>query len=235
LPIKKTYLGHFNSTINPPLVRDLLVSKKYFAAGTLDIYNVLCNKTIFLPSSDMSDNLSAPFFEWYNSWSNLDQFKIFRHFYFPLDRNIPSWVNLFQITKSSFPHSSILLDRADWVDLGDSLTFSTIDFVENADRLSLCSVDPIIWFNTYTQEQAMFRYYEPTTGIIALWTPADLVLNYEIGRVSSLLEKKPEEVLAIFSSWLSPTSTPNTLYFNFIETESFDWINDPWHDIGYAC
>jgi hypothetical protein len=63
LPIKKTYLGHFNSTINPPLVRDLLVSKKYFAAGTLDIYNVLCNKTIFLPSSDMSDNLSAPFFE----------------------------------------------------------------------------------------------------------------------------------------------------------------------------
>jgi len=38
----------------------------------------------------------------------------------------------------------MLLDQTDWIDLSDSLTFSTIDFVENEDRLSLCSVDPSI-------------------------------------------------------------------------------------------
>jgi hypothetical protein len=41
-------------------------------------------------------------------------------------------------------------------------------------------------------------------------------------------------VLAIFSTWLSPTDSPDTLYFNFIETESFDWINDPWYNISYV-
>lgn len=234
LPLNKTFLGHFNSTIGQPLVLDLPLYKKCFAAGTLDIYEVPCNKNIFLPSSDLADNLSAPFFEWYSSWSNLDQFKIFRHFYFPLDRDTPSWVNLFQITKSSFPHSSMLLDREDWTSLCDLLTFSTIDFMEKENRLSLCSVDYDIWSNIYTPEQAMFRYYETTTGLIGFWTPADLVLNYEIQRISTLLEKKPEEVLAIFSTWLSPTSSPNTLYFNFIETESFDWVNDPWYNISYV-
>lgn len=234
LPLNKTFLGHLNSTVGQPLVLDLPFYRRYFATGTLDIYEVLCNKNIFLPSSDLADNLSAPFFEWYSSWSNLDQFKIFRHFYFPLDRNTPSWVNLFQITKSSFPHSSMLLDREDWTSLCDSLIFSTIDFVEKENRLSLCSVDYSIWSNIYTPEQAMFRYYETTTGLIGFWTPADLVLNYEIQRVSALLEKKPEEVLAIFSTWLSPTDSPDTLYFNFIETESFDWINDPWYNISYV-
>lgn len=235
LPLNKTYLGHFEFLSDQSILTNLTGYKKYFGGGTLDIYEVLCNKNVFLPASNMADSLSVPFFEWYGSWANLDQFKIFSHFYFPLDRDIPSWVELSKITKTSFPSSCMLLDQTDWIDLSDSLTFSTIDFVENEDRLSLCSVDPSIWSNTYTQEQAMFRYYEPTTGVVGLWTPADLVLNYEIGRVSNLLEKKPEEVLAIFSNWLSPTGSANTLYFNFIETESFEWINDPWHDIGYVC
>jgi hypothetical protein len=73
----------------------------------------------------------------------------------------------------------------------------------------------------------MFRYYQPTTGVIGFWTPADLVLNYEIQRIASLLEKKPEEVLAIFSSWLSPISPPNPLFFNYINTESYDWNQWP--------
>lgn len=234
LPLNKTFLGHLNFTIGQPLVLNLPLYKEYFAAGTLDVYDVLCNKNIFLPSSDLADSLSAPFFEWYDSWSNLDQFKIFRHFYFPIDRDTPSWVNLFQITKTSFPHSSMLLDREDWTSLCDSVIFSTIDFMEKDNRLPLCSVDYSIWSNIYTPEQAMFRYYETTTGLIGFWTPADLILNYEIQRISSLLEKKPEEVLAIFSTWLSPTSSTNTLYFNFIETEGFDWINDPWYNVSYV-
>jgi hypothetical protein len=191
-------------------------------------------ETFFYLTRTLADNLSAPFFEWYRSWSSLDQFKIFRHFYFPLDRDTPSWINLFQITKASFPHSSMLLDREDWSSLCESLTFSTIDFMEKENKLSLCSVDHTIWSNIYTPEQAMFRYYETTTGLIGFWTPADLLLNYEIQRISALLEKKPEEVLAIFSTWLSPTSSPNTLFFNFIETESFDWIEDPWYSISYV-
>jgi hypothetical protein len=64
----------------------------------------------------------------------------------------------------------------------------------------LCSVNPDVWANLYTPEQAMFRYYEPTTGLIGFWAPADLVLNHEIQHISNLLEKKPEEVLAIFSN-----------------------------------
>lgn len=63
LPLNKTFLGHLNSTVGQPLVLDLPFYRRYFATGTLDIYEVLCNKNIFLPSSDLADNLSAPFFE----------------------------------------------------------------------------------------------------------------------------------------------------------------------------
>jgi hypothetical protein len=53
LPLNKTYLGNLNSTISQSLVLDLpTLYKKYFAAGTLDIYDVLCNRNIFLPNSD---------------------------------------------------------------------------------------------------------------------------------------------------------------------------------------
>ena len=227
LPLSKTYLGNFNFAASQSLLLDLSVYKKYFTEGTLDVYQTLRKKTIFLPTTNRADNLGVPFFEWYKSWFNLDQFKIFRHFYFHLDTDTPSRVNLFQIAKNSFPHSSMLLDDIDWVTLCDSLTFSTIDFVENQDRLLLSSVNPDIWSKIYTLEQAMFRYYQPTTGVIGFWTPADLFLNYEIQRIASLLEKKPEEVLAIFSSWLSPISPPNTLFFNYINTESYDWNQWP--------
>ena len=62
----------------------------------------------------------------------------------------------------------MLQDREDWVNLSDSLLFSTIDFIEKENKLSLCSADYSIWSNIHTPEQAMFRYYETTTGLIRL-------------------------------------------------------------------
>jgi len=226
LPLSKTYFGNFNFAASQSLLLDLSVYKKYFTEGTLDVYQTLRKKPSFFTYYWQSWQLGCSIF-WVIQRFNLDQFKIFRHFYFHLDTDTPSRVNLFQIAKNSFPHSSMLLDDIDWVTLCDSLAFSTIDFVENQDRLLLSFVNPDIWSKIYTPEQAMFRYYQPTTGVIGFWTPADLVLNYEIQRIASLLEKKPEEVLAIFSSWLSPISPPNPLFFNYINTESYDWNQWP--------
>jgi hypothetical protein len=80
----------------------------------------------------------------------------------------------------------------------------------------------------------MFRYYDVLKDEIGFWSPNDLILNHEIVKISQLLGKKPEEVLAIFSNWLSPTGPGRTLYLNYIGTESYDWVSDPWYDISYV-
>ncbi|MBS4163023.1 hypothetical protein PRO82_000308 [Candidatus Protochlamydia amoebophila] len=46
----------------------------------------------------------------------------------------------------------------------------------------------------------MFRYYDLLSEEVGFWTPKDLILDREINRVSALLDKKPEETLAIFSN-----------------------------------
>ena len=54
-----------------------------------------------------------------------------------------------------------------------------------------------------------FIYYGRLTQSIGL-APTDLTLNQEIKDISSLIEKKPEEVLAIFAKWLN-TPDPQAL------------------------
>jgi hypothetical protein len=179
------------------------------------------------------NGMSTAFLEWYNSWGALSQFKIYRHFYFPLGRDYPTWVSLSQLSQFTYPHPSLVPAGESWEGLCEIFNFSTIDFLESDNKVSLLSIDPSIWSESYTVEQAMFRYYDLLSEEIGFWTPKDLVLNSEINRVSALLEKKPEEVLAIFSNWLSSSGSNHILYLNYVGAESYDWVNDPWYNIEY--
>lgn len=90
-----------------------------------------------------------------------------------------------------------MLSGENWEDTCVSSSFTTIDFVESVDRIMLYNVDYAIWGDLYSPEQAMFRYYETSTGLIGFWTPEDLILSHEVKRIAIMLEKKPEEILAI--------------------------------------
>lgn len=199
----------------------------------LDVYSFSCNKLVQSGNGEDGDRLYASFLEWYNTWCTVEQFKIFRHFYFPLDRDYPTWINLYSLVCESYPHPSTLLPNENWKESFDYSSFSTIDFVETASKINLVNADPQLWIDVYSCEQAMFRYYDVSTGAIGFWTPADLILNYKMEKIATLLEKKPQEVVAIFSNWLKNTGAYHPLYFNYINVESFDWANDPSYDISY--
>lgn len=235
LPLAKTFLGNFELQNGESIVSSMATYLKYFDEGVLDVYSFSRNKLIIHNSNDPDVNrLYASFLEWYNTWCTADQFKIFRHFYFPIDRDYPTWINLFNLIYESYPHPSTLLPNENWEEARDYSSFSTIDFFESGNKVNLINADPQLWTDIYSLEQAMFRYYDVSTGTIGFWTPTDLVLNHKMEKIAALLEKKPQEVIAIFSNWLENTGTYNPLYFNYIGKESFDWANDPSYDISYV-
>ncbi len=234
LPLNKTYFGFFEIPDHLPQIIDQTGYSRYFADGNLTVYQLVNSKFLGF-REEYVNTMSTAFLEWYSSWGTLDQFKIYRHFYFPLGRNAPTWVSLSQLTQFSYPHPSLIPTGETWEGLCEVSTFSTIDFLESGDRVSLLSVDPSIWLDNYTAEQAMFRYYDLLSEEVGFWTPKDLILDREINRVSALLDKKPEETLAIFSNWLSTTGQDHSLYLNYVTAKSYDWVNDPWHQIEYVC
>jgi len=235
LPLAKSFLGNFELQNRESIVSDLTTYLKYFDRGVLDVYSVSRNKLLIANSDDVNiSRLHTSFIEWYNTWSNVERFKIFKYFYFPIDRDCPTWINLFNLVCESYPHPSTLLSGESWEGACDYFSFSTIDFAETGTRINLVNADPQIWVDAYTWEQAMFKYYDTSNGVIGFWTPADLVLNYKVEKIATLLEKKPQEVIAIFSNWLKNTGYWRPVYFNYISTEGFDWASDPQYSIEYV-
>ena len=233
LPLAKTFLGNFDLDYGASIILDQAAYLKYFGEGVLDVYRFSANKLLIYGSGDSDiDKLFESFLEWYGTWSDNEQFKLYRHLYFPTDRDYPNWVTLINIFKESYPHPSTLTPSETWEQSWNYYNFMTVDFTESGSKINLFNADPTLWINTYSCEQAMFMYYDLSTGIIGFWTPENLTLNCEIKNIALLLEKTPQEVLAIFSNWLHGTSP---LYFNYVGTEVFDWPNDPWHDISYVC
>lgn len=233
LPLAKTFFGNFELSDGNSIVLNQANYLKYFGDGVLDVYRFSSNRLIIAGSDDTyNTKIFESFLEWYNTWADNNNFKLYRHLYFPEDRDYPDWINLVDIYKDSYPNSSTLTPSENWEDARNCYNFNTISFVETASRISLFNADPDLWVNTYSCYQAMFMYYDLSTGTIDFWTPANLTLSYEIKDIALLLDKKPEEVFAIFARWLKNT-TP--LYFNYVGCEVFDWPNDPWYDIGYVC
>lgn len=232
LPLAKTFLGNFQLGNGESIILDHASYLKYFGEGVLDVYRYSANKLLNFGSNDQNgDELFGSFREWYDTWANDEQFKMYRHLYFPTDRDYPDWITLVNIVKESYPNSSSLTPGEIWEESYNYYNFSTISFVETYNKISLFNADPTFWVNEYSCEQAMFMYYDTLTQSIDFWTPADLTLSHDIRNIASLIEKKPEEVLAIFAKWLHTT---DPLYFNYIGSDGFDWPNDPWHDIGYV-
>lgn len=232
LPLTKTFLGNFQLNNGVSMVLDQASYLRYFGEGTLDIYRYSTNKLLNFGSNDSNvDELFGSFLEWYNTWANDAQFKMYRHLYFPTDRVYPNWVTLVDIIKESYPNPSSLTPSEVWEESYNYYNFSTISFMETYGKISLFNADPAIWIDEYSCEQAMFMYYDTLNQSIEFWKPSDLILNHEIKNIASLIDKKPEEVLAIFTEWLHNT---NPLYFNYTGSDGFDWPNDPWHDIGYV-
>lgn len=226
LPLGKTFLGSFELSSGESVIADQTAYLRYFGEGVLNAYKFSTNKQVAF-SEDLRDSLSDAFLEWYGSWANLDNFKLYRHFYFPIDREYPDWVTILQIVKEAYPHPSSVQLGENWEDSCETLAFTSIDFIESSGKVALYMVNPEIWSSMYTEEQAIFRYYDIEKGTIHFWTPRDLILDHEIRVIAGLINKKPEEVLAVFSNWLSGTGPYNNLYFNYVGESSFDWINDP--------
>jgi G3E family GTPase len=169
--------------------------------------------------------------DWYGTWADEDRFKMYLHLYFPTDRDRPDWVILVDILKESYQNPSSLAAGEIWEDACSYINFNTITFVVDCTRIPLYNADPALWTARYSCEQAMFMYYDLATGDIGVWTPYDLVLDQEVKKIAHLLKKQPEEVLAVFSNWLQKGAP---LYFNYVDIDSYDWINEPRYNIEYV-
>lgn len=230
LPLDLTYFGCF-SIEDLGLIADKTTYSTYFGDGVFSVYTKLSNKTVMF-NSDEEPAFNGALLEWYRSWGNLQEFSLYRHLYFPLDRDHSSWMNLHSLTVNFYPHPDMVSSDKIWEDC-ESFNLTTIDFVKTETKVNLLSVDPSIW-DEYTQQQALFRYYDVSTGEIGFWTPKDLILNHEAIRIAKLLGKQPEEVLAIFQNWLYKAGTPPSLYLNYIGSETYGYVKDAWHEVEYV-
>ena len=228
IPLDKTFLGNFETGFS--LARDRTTYLSHLGEGTLDIYSYSRSDIVHL--TERKNELSWALMTWYASWMDLPEFSIYKSFYLPWDRRgSTTWLELTEIFKISYPHPSIIpIDEA-WELSSTTLKFSTIDFFQTDNKVSLYDHDSM--WGLLTAEEAMFRYYDIETGEIGFWTPKDLILSKEIDNIAALTGRKPEELLIVFINWLSDSARCD-LYFNFIATESFDWANDPKYDIQYV-
>lgn len=233
LPLGQTYFGCLDLA-NLTSIENKKTYSSFFVDGVFSVYSRVNNKIVLLNSHE-EPAFSGAVLEWYRSWEDLAEFNLYRHLYFPIDRDRSGWVVLYQLMKSTYPHPSTVPCDETWESLCEASSFSTFDFMEFGDKVNLFSIDPSIWMDDFTPCQAIFRYYDVVTGEIGFWTPKDLILNHEAIRISRLLNKQPEEVVALFHNWLFKPGAPNHLYFNYTGAEGYDYVFDPYHEIEYVC
>jgi hypothetical protein len=234
LPLNKTFLGNFKFPDGELVDRDYASYIKYLGEGLLTTYHINSNTIVYFTGGQDITDLSTAFLEWYNTWAYTDEFKHYKSLYAPINRVIPSWVELLNFSKDLYSDTSMLLEGDRWEDSRESSFFSTIDFISTTDKIALHYVNPEIWVDLYTPEQAMFRYYDTVSDSIKFWTVEDLVIKNEISQIAKLIGKREEEVLAIFLKWINAPEGWQPLYFNYAGAESFEWVNDPRYSIEYV-
>lgn len=127
LPLNKTFLGNFKFPDGELVDRDYASYIKYLGEGLLTTYHINSNTIVYFTGGQDITDLSTAFLEWYNTWAYTDEFKHYKSLYAPINRVIPSWVELLNFSKDLYSDTSMLLEGDRWEDSRESSFFSTID------------------------------------------------------------------------------------------------------------